>query len=223
METLMPDVLMKNFLRFSLFSLASVCSIVGGPHKALSFPEKNLENNHHNNLTSHTANSISTRTTIGSEENFLFETESDSELIASSQFEKVSSSIGNPSDTFSDNTLAGSSSINGSQGYSGNKNPASYYWYRRNKNKNVTPSTVKAAFTRQTSSFSTKFSETLSGLEKSSSTVSETLNNINSPISSSISSGVKPSLSTLGSSQSESNPEPVSGSSLLTSSFSQSF
>ena len=223
METLMPDVLMKNFLRFSLFTLASVCSIVGGPHKALSFPEKNLEKNYQNNLTSNTDKSISTSLTTGSNENFSFEAESDSGLIASSQFEKLSSSIGNPSDTFSDNTLAGSSSVNGSQGYSGNNNPASYYWYRRNKNKNTTSSTVKAAFTRQTGSFSNKFSETLSGLEKSSSTVSETLSTINSPISSSISSGAKSSLSTLGSSQSISNSESVSGSSLLTSSFSQSF
>ena len=139
-----------------------------------------------------------------------------------SQFEGITSSIV-VARIRSPNTLADSSSVNSSQNYSGNSNPASYYWYRRNKNKNISPSAIKAAFTKRSNSFSTKFSETLSVLETSSGTVSETLNTTISPISSSISSGLKPRFSTLSSSQYEANSESTSSSSLLTSSFSQSF
>ena len=220
----MPDVFMKNFIRFSFFALASVCSIAGGPDKALSFPVSDTGEKIGSNLTSHTKESIDTHLTSHSDnDDSAFGFESNNGLIASSQFEGITSSIGSRSDSFSDNTLADSSSVNSSQGYSGNSNPASYYWYRRNKNKNISPSAVKAAFTKRSNSFSTRFSETLSVLETTSSTVSETLNTTISPISSSSSSAIKPSFSTLSSSQAEVNSESVPGSSLLTSSFSQSF
>ena len=219
----MPDVFMKNFFRFSFIALASVCSIAGGPNKALSFPTSDTGENIESNLTSHTKGAIDTHLTGFSGNESRNEFESKNELIASSQFEGITSSIGSRSDSFSDNTLADSSSVNSSQGYSGNSNPASYYWYRRNKNKNISPSAVKAAFTKRSNSFSTRFSETLSVLETTSSTVSETLNTTISPISSSSSSAIKPSFSTLSSSQTEVNSESVPGSSLLTSSFSQSF
>lgn len=220
----MPDVLMKNFLRFSFFALASVCSIVGGPNKALSFPNNNTENSVQNNLTSNSSKSIGSSSTA-SGKSFSFKTESEGNLIARGQFEEVSSSINSNSDAFSDNTLADSSSANSSKSYSGNNNPASYYWYRRNKNKNTAPRAVKAAFAKRSKSFSSKFSETLSGIGTSSTSIStsETLNNTMSPISSSISSGIQPSFSTAVSNQPLTNSEPTSGSSLLTSSFSQAF
>ena len=219
----MPDVFMKNFIRFSFFALASICSIAGGPNKALSFPMSDTGEKIDSNLTSHTKESIDTHLTSYSDnDESAFGFESNNGLIASSQFEGITSSIGTRSDSFSDNTLADSSSVNSSQGYSGNSNPASYYWYRRNKNKGISPSAVKAAFTKRSNSFSTKFSETLSVLETSS-TVSETLNTTFAPISTSSSSGIKPGFSTLSSSQAEVNSESMSGSSLLTSSFSQSF
>ena len=219
----MPDVFMKNFIRFSFFALASICSIAGGPNKALSFPMSDTGEKIDSNLTSHTKESIDTHLTSYSDnDESAFGFESNNGLIASSQFEGITSSIGTRSDSFSDNTLADSSSVNSSQGYSGNSNPASYYWYRRNKNKGISPSAVKAAFTKRSNSFSTKFSETLSVLETSS-TVSETLNTTFAPISKSGSSGIRPGLSTLSSSQTEVNSESMPGSSLLTSSFSQSF
>ena len=218
----MPDVFMKNLFRFSFFALASVCSVVGGPNKALSFPTSDTSRSIESNLKSHSQKSIDTNFTSSSDKSSAFDFESNNELIASSQFEGITSSIGSRSDSFSDNTLADSSSVNSSQGYSGNSNPASYYWYRRNKNKGISPSAVKAAFTKRSNSFSTKFSETLSVLETSS-TVSETLNTTFAPISKSGSSGIRPGLSTLSSSQTEVNSESMPGSSLLTSSFSQSF
>ena len=219
----MPDVFMKNFFRFSFIALASVCSIAGGPNKALSFPTSDTGENIESNLTSHTKGAIDTHLTGFSGNESTYEFESKNELIASSQFEGITSSIGSRSDTFSDDTLADSSSVNSSQNYSGNTNPASYYWYRRNKNKNISPSAIKAAFTKRSNSFSTKFSETLSVLKTSSGTVSDTLNTTILPISSPISSGLKPKFSTLNSSQYEGNSESTSSSSLLTSSFSQSF
>ena len=219
----MPDLDMKNLSRFSFFALASVCSIVGGPEKALSLAVSDTIQSTITNLKSQTEKSTEAHLTKFSDNDSTYESLSNDVLIANSQFEGISSSISNGSDAFSENTLADSSSVNSSQNYSGNSNPGSYYWYRRNKNKNMSPSTVKAAFSKRSDSFSTKFSETLSGLETSSSTVSETLNILNSPTSSSISSGIKPSFSTLGPSQSEANSEPALGSSLLTSSFSQSF
>ena len=220
----MPDVFMKNLFRFSFFALASVCSVVGGPNKALSFPTSDTSQSIGSNLKSYSQKSTDTNFTSSSNKGSAFDFESNNELIASSQFEGITSSIGSRSDSFSDNTLADSSSVNSSQGqsYSGNSNPASYYWYRRNKNKGISPSAVKAAFTKRSNSFSTKFSETLSVLETSS-TVSETLNTTFAPISKSGSSGIRPGLSTLSSSQTEVNSESMPGSSLLTSSFSQSF
>ena len=220
----MPDVFMKNFIRFSFLALASVCSIAGGPNKALSFPAGDTAEKIESKLASHTKESIDTNFTSFSGNESTYEFESNNELIASSQFEGITSSIGTRSDSFSDNTLADSSSVNSSQGqgYSGNSNPASYYWYRRNKNKGISPSAVKAAFTKRSNSFSTKFSETLSVLETSS-TVSETLNTTFAPISKSGSSGIRPGFSTLSSSQTEVNSESMPGLSLLTSSFSQSF
>ena len=219
----MSDVRTKNFLRFSSYALAFVGFVMGGPEKALSFPISDSTSSTESRLKSHTQESILNPSFGASNSESSFNSESDNQLIASGKFGGVSSSIGSNSNSLSENSLADSSSVDNSKSYSGGSNPASYYWYRRNKNKNVTPSTIKAAFTKRSNSFSTKFSETLSGIDTSSSTVSETLDSTISPVSSSIISGLEPNMSALSSSPFESNIESAAGTSLLTSSFSQSF
>ena len=216
----MPDVVMKNLFRFSSFALASVGSILGGPLVALSLPISDLSQNVDGSLKSQTESSIGNNLESLSQDDSTFDSQSSYQLISSSKFEGISSSIGNSSKTFSTNTLSDSSSVS-----SGNSNPASYYWYRRNKNKNVSPSAVRAAFLKESSAFSSKFSETMSNFENSTSTVSETLtstfsSNSSSPASPRLGSGF--SSSGLSSSL-ETMSESLSGESMLTSSFSQAF
>lgn len=216
----MPNVAMKNLFRFSSLALASVGSILGGPLVALSLPVSDVSQNIDSSLKSQTESSIGNNLDSLSQEETSFNSQSDYHLISSSKFEGISSSIGSSSNAFTSNTLSDSSSVS-----SGNSNPASYYWYRRNKNKNISPSAVRAAFLKESSAFSSQFSDTMSKFEDSTTTVSETLTSTFSSYSSSPTpprlgkgfsgSGASSSLETMS--------ESISGESMLTSSFSQSF
>ena len=219
----MPDVIMKNLFRFSSIALVCVGSILGGPRMALSFPVSDSIQSQNNILENNTESSISSNIGSYSDNNSKLESESSYQLISSSKFGGISSSIGNSSDSFSDTTLSDSSSSGSPDSYSGNSNPASYYWYRRNKNKNISPSNIKSAFMKRSDSFSSKYSETLSNSESPSNTSSGTLNSTFSKTSSRISPRLGSNISASSSNTLEVLSESVSGASILTNSFSQSF
>ena len=219
----MPDVIKKNLFRFSSIALVCVGSILGGPRVALSFPSSDANQSSDNTLDNKTESSISSSVGSYSNNNPEFESESSYQLISSSKFGGISSSIRNSSESFSENTLSDSSSAGSSSSYSGNSNPASYYWYRRNKNKNISPSSIKSAFMKRSNSFSSKFSETLSNFESPSNTSSGTLNSTFSTTSSRISPRLGSNISASSSNSIEVLSESVSGESVLTNAFSQSF
>ena len=168
----MPSLVLKNFFRFSSLAVLSAVSILGGPNLALSYPINTTSSSFTSIDESDNENSLKSNLTSLENSN-QFSSESDPQLVTSSKFYGVSSSIGNASD-FNENTLSDSSSANSSNSYSTNTNPGSYYWYRRNKNKSI-PATVKAAFSKSSLS-SSEYEETFYDFDNSNNTVSNTLN-----------------------------------------------
>ena len=120
----MPNVTMKNLFRFSSLALASVGSILGGHRGPPTYKDlfKILTA-----LKEPNRKSIGNNPESLSQDGSTFDSQSSYQLISSSKFEGISSSIGDSSKTFSTNTLSDSSSK------FRNSNPASYYWYREIK------------------------------------------------------------------------------------------
>ena len=217
----MPSLVLKNFFRFSSLAVVSAVSIMGGPNLALSYPINTTSSSFTSIDESDNENSLKSNVTSSLENPNQFSSESDSQLVTSSKFYGVSSSIGNASD-FNENTLSDSSSVNSSNSYSTNTNSGSYYWYRRNKNKNI-PATVKAAFSKSSLS-SSEYEETFYDFDNSNNTVSNTLNSSFSTSSSLGSRKLGSSISATSEANSlDAFSSRESSNSSLTNSFSQSF